>query len=78
MIEIKMGFNIDDIVQSNKPVVNQNKKKNAVERQTDKALNTYNSIREKIDSRLTPSGVNQQSGVKKSPEGIKTKKFNIV
>ena len=46
-----MGLNIDSSVKTNKPIrpthgVGQNKKK-GLERQTEKALNDYNSIREK-------------------------------
>ena len=64
-----MGLNIDSSVKTNKPIII-NKKK-GLEKQTEKALNDYNSIREKIDSSSSNRVLN------KPTEQIKTKKFII-
>ena len=61
-----MGLNIDSSVKTNKPV-SQNKKK-GLEKQTEKALNDYNSIREKIDNGVKGGMVKEQ---------IKSNKFVI-
>ena len=66
-----MGLNIDGSIRTNKPIII-NKKK-GLERQTDKALNDYNSIREKID---TPSS-NRILNKPTEQVSFKTKKFII-
>ena len=66
-----MGLNIDSSVKTNKPIII-NKKK-GLERQTDKALNDYNSIREKIDSSSSNRVLNKPTG----QVSFKTKKFII-
>ena len=72
-----MGLNIDSSVKTNKPV-SQNKKK-GLERQTEKALNDYNSIREKIDSSSSNRVLNKPTGEMQmtSSMSFKTKKFII-
>ena len=65
-----MVFDIDINSHTNKPI-QLNKKKTHIN-QTEKALNDYNSIRQKIEG-------SYNSPTDKTPsQGIKTKKFNIV
>ena len=66
-----MGLNIDSSVKTNKPIII-NKKK-GLEKQTEKALNDYNSIREKIDSSSSNRVLNKPTG----EMSLKTKKFII-
>ena len=73
-----MGLNIDGsdqhvvLIRTNKPV-SQNKKTN-LERQTEKALNDYNSIREKIDNGVKGGMVKE---LMTSSMSLKSKKFVI-
>ena len=66
-----MGLNIDGSIRTNKPIII-NKKK-GLEKQTEKALNDYNSIREKIDSSSSNRVLNKPTG----EMSLKTRKFII-
>ena len=69
-----MGLNIDGSIRTNKPVSNNNNnKKKGLEKQTEKALNDYNSIREKIDTPSSNRVLNKPTG----EMSLKTKKFII-
>ena len=78
-----MGLNIDGsdqhevLIRTNKPIII-NKKK-GLEKQTEKALNDYNSIREKIDSSSSNRVLNKPTGemLMTSKMSLKTKKFII-
>ena len=80
-----MGLNIDGSIRTNKPVSNNNNKKKGLEKQTEKALNDYNSIREKIDTPSSNRILNKPTGQvlndtqcrSTSKMSFKTRKFII-